>query len=74
MSVNITEKFVRFLMKQSEEQSARIAELSFLIQIFRIIWRTKIKRYEKTVCRNRLSQIFEHVGSIFSSYLWIYKL
>ena len=28
MPVNITEEFVRFLMKQNEEQSARIAELS----------------------------------------------
>ena len=28
MPVNITEEFVRFLMKQKEEQSARIAELS----------------------------------------------
>ena len=27
MPVNITEEFVRFLMKQNEEQSARIAEL-----------------------------------------------
>ena len=28
MPINITEEFVRFLMKQNEEQSARIAELS----------------------------------------------
>lgn len=28
MLVNITEGFVHFLMKQNEEQSARIAELS----------------------------------------------
>ena len=28
MPVNITEEFVCFLMKQNEEQSARIAELS----------------------------------------------
>ena len=28
MPVNITEEFVRFLMKQNEEQSAHIAELS----------------------------------------------
>ena len=28
MPVNITEKFVRFLMKQNEEQSARISALS----------------------------------------------
>ena len=28
MPVNITEEFVRFLMKQNEEQSARTAELS----------------------------------------------
>ena len=28
MPVNITEEFVRFLMKQNEEQTARIAELS----------------------------------------------
>ena len=48
MPVNITEEFVRFLMKQNEEQSARIAELSAEITSLNQTIRELKKQFQAT--------------------------
>lgn len=46
MPVNITEEFVRFLMKQNEEQSARLQEVRGWKQsLFKYFWKVTGKTY-----------------------------